>query len=427
MSHRIIRVSLLSSIALCALAGGANAAGFYIQEQSVRGLGSAFSGSATNLEDASTIYFNPAGMTKLDGFQTQAGVNVIIPDSKVSDRGSVKPFAASSVGGKSDNPYEPTPVPNGFASYQFNDNIWAGIGVTAPFGLASEYDKGWFGRFDSTKTELKVIDVQPTVAYKVNDMLSVGAGVNIQKASADLQSAALVGLGVEGTSTLKGYDYGFGYTVGLQFKPLDTTTFGLNYKSSVHHELDGRITVTTPTGAVFQPGVLSTDGKAKLTTPDIASFGVSHKVNDKLTLQGQATWFGWNNFDNITAVRDSGAVASRVDQNYQTTWAFAVGAEYAATDKWTLRTGVQFDETPTTDEFRTSRTPDGDRTWLSLGTTYKLNEAMDIDLAGTYIHVASEDISLTRGGGGALGPAGQMRAKTEGDVGIIALGIKYKF
>lgn len=423
MSHRIIRVSLLSSIALCTLAGAANAAGFYIQEQSVRGLGSAFSGSATNLEDASTIYFNPAGMTKLDGFQTQAGVNVIIPDSKIKNNGTTSgPSGGRPVGGPSENPYEPTPVPNGFMSYQINDDIWAGIGVTAPFGLASEYDRGWFGRFDSTKTELTVIDVQPTIAYKINDMLSVGAGVNIERAEADLNSAVILGAGVEGTSQLKGKDYGVGYTLGAQFKPWESTTFGLNYKSSVHHELDGKVLVRSASNVIVGNGTLSTPGSAKLTTPDIASFGVSHKLNERLTLQGQASWFGWNNFDNITAVRDNGAVASRVDQNYQTTWAFAAGAEYLVSPDWTLRGGVQFDQTPTTDEFRTTRTPDGDRTWLSMGATYGITEAIDLDMAATYIHVASETINVARGTG-----AGRTIANTEGDVGILALGVKYKF
>ncbi len=423
MNHRLTRVLLLSALAIPAAIGTANAAGFYIQEQSVRGLGSAFSGSTTTLDDASTIFFNPAGMTQLQGTQLQAGVNVIMPNSDIDDRGTTSgQTALLPKGGNSDNPYEPTPVPNGFLSYQINDRLWAGIGVTAPFGLASEYDKGWFGRFDSTKTELTVIDVQPTIAYKVNDWLSVGGGINIQRAAADLQNRAVLGAGVEGDSQLKGDDFGYGYSFGAQIKPWESTTIGLNYKSSVHHNLDGRITITNGAGAVVAPGVLSTNGSAKLTTPDHASFGIAQRLNDRWTVQAQATWFGWNNFDNITAVRDSGAVASTVFQNYQTTWAFAAGAEYVASPEWTLRGGVQFDQTPTTDEFRTSRTPDGDRTWVSLGATYALNEKIDLDLAATYINVAEEEINLARGGTG-----GRMIADTSGEVGILAVGIAYKF
>lgn len=423
MSHKFLRVTLLSSIALCAVTSGANAAGFYIQEQSVRGLGAAFSGSTTNLEDASTIYFNPAGMTKLDGAQIQAGINVIVPDSKVKNTGTTSgPTALLPVGGGSDNPYEPSPVPNGFFSYQINDSLWAGIGVTAPFGLGSDYDKGWFGRFDSTRTELQVIDIQPSIAFKATDWLSVGGGVNIERSDADLRNSVVLGAGTEGNSKLEGDDYGFGYTLGAQIKPWESTTLGLNYKSAVHHELDGKIEITNAAGILVGPGTLSTPGKAKLATPDIASFGIAQKLDDRWTVQGQASWFGWSNFDDITAVRDNGAIATSVQQNYQNTWAFSVGAEYVASPDWTLRGGIQYDETPTTDEFRTSRTPDGDRTWFSLGATYALTPQLDLDMAGTYIHVSDETINVARGG-----TNGRTVADTEGQVGILALGVKYKF
>ena len=416
---------LMAGIAVIATSAAqqAQAAGFYIQEQSVQGLGSAFSGSVSNLHDPSTIYFNPAGMTQLQGYQAQAGVNLLVPTSKINDRGSTPP-ATATLGGASGNPYDPTPVPNGYLSAELGNGFWAGIGITAPFGLANEYKDGWFGRFDSTKTELTVIDIQPTVAYKINDMISIGAGVNFQHSDADLQNKVMLGAATEGTSRLTGTDWGYGYSIGIQFKPMESTTIGLDYKSEVHHDMDGRIRITNAAGAIVGAGTLSTDGSAKLTTPDHLTLGVSHKCNDRLTVQGQATWFGWNNFDNITAYRDSGALASRVDQNYQTTWAFAVGAEYAASEAWTLRGGVQFDETPTTDLYRTSRTPDGDRTWLSLGATYNLNSAWDLDMAATYIFIDEEEINLTRTT--ATGNS-VIRGETEGNVGIFALAATYKF
>lgn len=415
---------LMATVAavLCGVAYKADAAGFYIQEQSVTGLGSAFSGGATNLNDPSTIFFNPAGMTKLEGYQAQAGVHLLIPHTDVDDTGTVAPAGIATVGEESDNPYSPTPVPNGFFSAELGHGFWAGIGVTAPFGLGSKYDEDWFGRFDSTKTDLTVMDIQPTIAYKVNDMFSIGGGINIQHADADLRNRVVLGALTEGNSQLTGKDWGFGYSFGMQIKPIETTTIGLNYKSEVHHDLDGRIQVTTMTGAIVGAGTVSTNGGAKLTTPDQASIGVAHKLTDRLTLQGQATWFGWNNFDNISAYRDSGALASRVEQNYQTTWAFAIGAEYEASDAWTLRGGIQFDETPTTDEYRTSRTPDGDRTWASIGASYNWNESLDLGMAATYIHVASETIDIARGGG-----AGNVSADTNGSVGILALSATYKF
>lgn len=424
--RQTMRLFLLSAVCTAAVASQAQAAGFYIQEQSVRGLGSAFSGSATTLDDASTIYFNPAGMTKLEGTQIQAGVNLLIPNAKVKNNGSTAVPGSLGVGGASGNPYDPTPVPNGYISHQVADSLWVGLGVTAPYGLGSDYGDNWFGRFDSTKTKLQVIDIQPTVAYKFNDWLSVGAGVNIAHSSADLRNRVLLAAGQEGYSKLTGDDWGFGYSVGIQLKPLPTTTIGLNYKSEAHHNLDGKIRVSAPAGApapiIAGAAAASSNGSAKLTTPDHATIGIAHEVNDRLTVQAQATWFGWNNFDRITAFRDSGAIASDVFQGYQNTMAYAVGAEYKVNDTWRVRGGVQFDETPTTNLGRTSRTPDGDRTWVSLGTTYSLTPAIDLDLAGTYIDVEDGTIDVARGGG-----AGRMRAKTSGDVGILAAGVSYKF
>lgn len=428
-------VTLLSSQAV-------KAAGFYIQEQSVSGLGSAFSGSVTNMNDPSTIYFNPAGMTNLDGTQAQLGAHLLVPNSELTDTGSSGLFGAAITGGDGGNPYDPTPVPNGYLSHQINNQFWAGIGVSAPFGLANEYDEDWFGRFDSIKTDLTVIDIQPTLAFKVSDKLSLGAGLNIQHADAELTSAAAAGpgpfpfgAGTEGVSTLEGDDWSYGYSLGLQYSPFESTTFGASYRSAISHELDGKIGATGTTIADF-----SVDGTADLDLPDIATFGVAHDVNDKWTLQGQATWFGWNNFQDITAITDEsfsllggglnfspGDTVSSVVQNYQTTWAFALGAEYEYDEEWTFRGGAQFDETPTTDLYRTSRTPDGDRTWLSGGATYAINDRLNLDLAATYIFIEDQEIDVSRNNSFSSNLQTEVEADTEGNVGILAVGLTYKF
>ena len=264
------------------------------------------------------------------------------------------------------------------------------------------------------------IDIQPSVAFKVNDQLSVGGGVNIQYADAKLTNAAYFGGGLEGVSELEGDDWSYGYTLGLHYKPFQSTTLGLSYRSAISHTLEGSVSATG-TAADFDVG-----GEADLNLPDVATFGVSHEVTDKLTVMGQATWFGWNNFEDIDAEVDSGADPAAVVQNYQTTWAFAAGVEYEYSDELTLRGGMQFDETPTTDEYRTTRTPDGDRTWLSGGATYSLNDRLDIDLAATYIWIEDQEISLTRNTAVPV-LASTVSADTEGSVGIVAAGFTYKF
>lgn len=425
----ILSLSILGT-ALSPMA--AQAAGFYIQEQSVSGLGSAFSGSVTNLNDPSTVYFNPAGMTKLSGVQAQAAAHLLLPSSELTNTGSTQNIGLGGgaiTGGDGGNPYSPSPVPNGFYTHQISEQLWAGLGITAPFGLANEYDNGWFGRYDSLKTELHVIDIQPSVAFKVNNKLSVGAGINIQYADAELTNT--VSDTAEGVGSLKGDDWSVGYSLGLQYSPWESTRLGASYRSAISHRLEGRTKVEGTTAADFD-----IPGRADLDLPDVATFGVAHDLNDKLTLQAQATWFGWNNFQDITTVAGeaipglgvaAGDGFSSVVQNYQTTWAFAAGAEYAYSDEWTFRGGVQFDETPTTDLYRTSRTPDGDRTWLSTGATYSLSENIDIDLAATYIWIKDEKINVTRNNTFSAVTATTVSANTEGNVGILAAGFTYKF
>lgn len=413
------KITLVATCAAISLLGTtstnfANAAGFYIQEQSVKGLGAAFSGSATSIDDASTVFFNPAGMTKLDTLEFTGGVSLIAPDADLTDTGTTAP-AGQPVGEKSGNPYNLTPIPNLYGVMPLTDYLWGGVGVSAPFGLGSSYSDGWFGRYDSTDTELKTINITPALAVKATEWLSIGLGVDIQYADANLQAAAFGG--TEGLSRLEGNDWSYGYNAGIQIKPLKSTEIGIHYRSAMHHQLEGNISVEGSTGADF-----STTGSAKLKLPDIATFGIAHDLTDKTRLMGQATWFGWNNFNDITAISDAGAVLSTTPQNYQTTWAFAFGVEHNWNEQWTFRAGYQYDETPTDDLFRTTRTPDGDRNWFSVGATHKVTPNLDLDLAATYIHVGDGTVNVSRNSGLAT-----VRADTEGQVGILAVGLSYKF
>ncbi|MEM6811406.1 MAG: porin [Pseudomonadota bacterium] len=418
----------VSATTLLLSSAGAHAAGFYIQEQSVSGLGTAFAGSTTSIDDASTIYFNPAGMTKLDPvIQGNLGVHLLLPDADLTDTGTSSTLAGVTIGGNPSNPYDPSPVPNAFLAAPidlYGHDIWLGIGMTAPFGLASEYDENDFNAFDSTETELTTINVGPSIAYAINDVVSVGGGIDIQYVDAKLDAlvdTGALGLGT-GTSRLEGDDVSLGYNIGVQIRPVPDTEIGLHYRSQVKHELDGRISVSGLAANNF-----SESGKADLDLPNIATLGVAHDVSDRFRIMGQVTWFGWSSFDEIDGETDSGNNdPDPVVQNYANTYAFAIGAEYDLNPKWTVRAGYQFDETPTNDEFRTSRTPDGDRNWFSGGATYKLNDRMSFDFAATYIDIADESINLQRNNVGGVNRV-TVQGDTDGYVGIVAAAINYKF
>ncbi|MFN2349295.1 MAG: OmpP1/FadL family transporter [Thioalkalivibrio sp.] len=419
------------------------AAGFYIQEQSVSGLGRAFAGEAAIASDASTIYFNPAGMTRLKAPEFQAAVHLLVPKSTVTNQGSTAATPGTLgnplpyEGGNGGNPYAPSPVPNLFYARPLNDQTWLGIGITAPFGLANDYDDDFFARYDSTETSLKVIDIAPSIAYALNDRVSIGGGLNIQYADATLKRALPdptnpggPTLATDGESSLSADSWDVGFNIGLLADLSETTRLGVHYRSAISHTLDGTADIDPPV-ALAGFGVMpeSIAGKADLKLPDMVSLGLAHELDDRWTLLAQYTWFGWSNFNEIRVRFNDGRDDDVTPQNYRNTWALALGAQYALDDRWTLRGGIQYDQTPTQDGSRATRTPDGDRTWFSAGASYDRDSRLGFDFAYTYIHVAQESLDLTRDfySGTALASSVELDGTTEGHVHILAAALRYRF
>ena len=433
---RFLAATALCSGLLLSSPATTQAAGFYIQEQSVSGLGNAFAGSAATAEDASVIYFNPAGMTDLDRAQVQVGAHVLIPSAELTSTGSTVTnvggtVTISSGTGNDVDPYEAEAVPNFFAAYPLNSNnsLWVGFGMTAPFGLGNDYGDDWFGRYDSTKSELVTLNFSPSIAWAPYDWLSIGGGLDIQYANAELEEAIpspLTATGAtpatDGLQNLSGDDTSVGFNIGAILKPTDTTRVGLHYRSAISHELEGRVTIEQPTDVPASDIRLT--GEAGLDLPDIATFSVAQMVTPQVELLASATWFGWSRFDSIPVAFDNGTNSETL-QNYEDTWAFSVGANYMLDDQWTLRAGYQYDETPTQDGFRSTVTPDGDRNWFALGVSYEWNDDITVDFSGTYIDVSEETIDLSRTA--VSGATSEINATTGGDVGIIAVGLTYRF
>jgi len=416
------------------------AAGFYIQEQSVSGLGRAFAGEAAIASDASTIYFNPAGMTRLNAPEFQAAVHLLVPKSKVTNNHSTattpgtggNPLAYE--GGNGGNPYGASPVPNLFYARPLNEQTWVGLGITAPFGLANEYDRDFFARYDSTETALKVIDIAPSMAYQLNDRVSIGGGINIQYADATLKNAlpdpTRVGgpsVDTDGEFALSGDSWDYGFNIGVLLDLSEATRLGVHYRQGITHTLKGTATTLLPVG--LGGTSVSQGGEADLKLPDMASVGLTHRLSDRWTGLAQYTWFNWSSFDEIAVKLESGDHPDPVRQNYKNSWALALGAEYQLDDRWTLRGGIQYDTTPTQDGSRTTRTPDGDRTWFSAGASYERDSRLGFDFAYTYIDISKESLDLTRdfylGSPGASSV--ELDGTTEGHVHILAAALRYRF
>jgi long-chain fatty acid transport protein len=421
-------LAVTSILALLAGAQPASAAGFYIKEQSVTGLGRAFAGESAMAEDASTIFFNPAGMTRLLGPEATAGAHLLVPRTDLENRGSsssvrtpggavTRPIGGSDGG----NPYDPTPVPNAYFAYPLMDrDLWVGLGVSAPFGLANKYNADWFGRYDSIETDLLTIDIAPSVAYKVLDWVSIGGGIDIQYADAKLTNAIFAGTGPDIISNVEGDDWAAGYNVGILFEPLPTTRVGIHYRSKIDHTLEGDVKLNRA-GASLS----NLPGTADLNLPDIIAVGFAHDVTPALTVMAEYNWYGWSTFKEIR-VKRSGLADQVVTQNYQDTFSVAVGAQYKVDDAWTVRGGFHYDETPTVNGFRSTRTPDGDRYWLSAGLSYDVSDSFTVDVAYTHVFIDDADINTSQTGAAAA-LSTNTRAMAEGSVDIFAAALRYKF
>ena len=375
--------------------------------------------------NATINFYNPAGLVDLDERQLSAGAALIVPFADIDNAGSTMVGGpnAGPITGDVDNPYDPTPVPSFHIATPADNNkdLWLALSVTAPFGLANEYDEDSFVRYDSVETDLATYDIQPSVAYRINDQWSIGGGVDFQYADAKLSQAVDLGAG-DGIAEFDGDALSVGWNAGVMYKPNTRTRLGAHYRSAISHDLELDYTLTGPTGAVLAS---DPSASADLDLPDIANLSAAFDVDDQWTVMGHVMWFGWNNFEDITATSSGGATLTSVPQNYQNTMAYALGAEYQHNDQMTFRGGVQYDETPTQDGFRTTRTPDGDRIWASVGGTYNINPALSMDLALTYIDVAGEriDVSRTQPTGGTANIVADAKQR----IGIAAVGLNFKF
>ncbi|MFA5257198.1 MAG: outer membrane protein transport protein [Opitutales bacterium] len=398
----IQRIKRLLTIASgLTLASAASGAGFAIIEQSASGIGNAFAGGAAVAEDASTIFFNPAGMILLKQPEVQTGVHMIAPQAKFTNKGSTTSGVYPTQGPNADGG-ETAFVPNFYYAHPINDRLVVGFGIHAPFGLATEYDKDWVGRYQAVRSEIKTVNFNPSVAYRINDKFTIGAGVSVEYVSAHLTNA--IDLNRDGTplldgfNDLKGDDIAYGWNLGLLYEASPATRFGAHYRSSVKAHLEGDADFTLPElpAPMAMYAVVFADQKigADLTLPDSLSVSFFHQLNDKWSVMGDVTWMNWSTFykldiDFETALTEQYA-GTAIIENWRDNWRYSLGTDYKMSDTVTLRGGLAYDQTPVkSSEFRSPRIPDASRVWLSLGLSWDVSQNMTLD-AG-YVHIFVDD------------------------------------
>lgn len=373
---------------LAVAATSATAGGFYLQEQSVRGLGRAYSGEASDT-GAESLWWNPAAIAQVQGLEIANGAHAILTSVKSTDSGSTisRPGQATAPIGGDPRVYNPVlfgVVPNGDVAWRLNDHIAIGFAVSSPFNFITKNPPQSWARYEGEKSLLFNLDLQPTIAIHVNRFLDLGAGFDAQYIDATLSNALpnLSPLLPDGQQKLSGDGWDYGYIVGAQLHPTDRVTVGLSYRSGIKHDLDGNVEVTALQGTAAAQA-FNTAATANFRTPWIATIGARWQATPRLALNAQVQHFGWSDFD---AIRVTYAGATQLTpQNYRDTTSAAVGADFAVSRKLTVRAGVQYDPTPTPNDGRTVRVPDSDRYLFSAGATIAPTERLSLDFAAGYV------------------------------------------
>lgn len=370
----------------------AYSAGFALIEQNASGMGNAYAGAAAVAEDASTIFFNPAGMTYLKGRQAVIASHAIKPTAHFDNQGSVP--GRLPVGSEGGDLGSWAFIPNTYYSHEINPNVFVGVGISTPFGLKTEYDKDWVGRFQAVKSELKTININPAVAFKVNDQLSIGAGISAMWAQAELTRAVNGGGLGERFVKIKGDDWGFGFNLGAIYQLTQDARIGLAYRSKVKQELEGDSRSTLTQLNALPLRTLNTDVTADVTLPETFSVSAFSHLNQQWDVMADITWTRWSQFKELRILRDNGtgSTLAVTPENWENTLRYSIGASYKYSDQLKLRAGVAFDEEAIKDEFRTARIPGNDRTWVALGASYKLSETSQFDLG--YAHLFLKEAKI---------------------------------
>jgi len=363
------------------------------------------------------VYFNPAGITQLEGAQISLGVSSIAPkatfesDSGISTDAKERTFY----------------IPNFYATLKATDKLSVGFAAFANFGLATEWPSDWEGRYitGGTKAEIVTLTLNPNIAYKLTDKLSLAVGLDIQKLEITLENILNVGFG-DGPVQLKADDWAYGYNVALHYSVTENWKAGISYRSKIKHEIkDGTANVVIPTVGSFQR-----KGSADLTLPDILYIGTSYKLN-KFTFEFDAQRTGWSSYDKLKVDYEPDVLSTTMGfpnttnkpKDWEDAWAFRFGTQYQVNDMLALRAGIIRDYSPIPDETVDPLVPSGDRWLYAVG--FGLNfENLTIDFAYNYMDDENRDFDTNNVVANEVGVYGEFK---DVDAHIFGLNVTYRF
>jgi long-chain fatty acid transport protein len=407
-------------VALCLLGGARESSGsaFAINEQSARGLATSHAGEVAAAEDASTIFFNPAGLTLLHGTQFVSSGFAVMPSASFENHGSHLSDAGGGGplrGGDGGDAGVLALFPTFFLAHELVPRVHVGLGVSVPYGLKTEWERGWIGRYHALASSLETTNVNPTIAVRITDWLALGGGADVEYAKARLtnaldlgsicrifgaqqgippavcNAAGLLPQRVDGHVKVSGDDWNAGYNLGLMYTPTPRTRVGIAYRSSIHHDLGGTATFMVPRAAkilrTVSGALVDTGGHAAVDLPERASLGAFHELSDRFAILADITWTRWSRFRELRFRFDNPAQPTVVEpQRWNDSFRYALGLRWRPLRALECRIGTAYDETPIPDAtLRRPRIPDSDRVWLSAGLGMRPFENVRVDVG--YAHL----------------------------------------
>jgi long-chain fatty acid transport protein len=432
-----------SVLAIAASVGSASAGGFSSRQQSVTGQGFSYAGAGTSAFGIGSMFWNPAAITNFEGRRSEYNFTLVLPRFSVTtDRFTNFAGTANLLGAPfnfpangSGNINQGTFTTAGYNSYQVNNWLWLGLQTGTPFGSRTKADAGFTGSPYGTSTVVRASAVTPTIGIKANEWLSLGFGLTVQQLGVTLNSGSggLPQLAAVPQLRIKGDGYGIGFTAGATIKPIDGTEISLGYRSSIKHSLEGEFDVATSGSNLLSSRLV----KVNVNLPEIATLGISQRINNQWTVTGTAQWTNWSRITTAPVVnRVTGTPISGLGFRYKDEWFLALGAQYKVNDAWKLRAGVAYEISPITDDTRAVRVLDNNRIWLSAGAAYKYSEKLELDFGYSHIFVKNGKVDIVPVGS-ALNPGGnpvfpapgnfQFNGRSKGAIDIVSFSLKYRW